>query len=47
MNEKLDIEFYTENGSDYTSGYKVFGSDMNELADNIAKYIKENIKVKQ
>ena len=50
--ENIQISFYVENGtfcayigSDGGSGYKCFGSDMNELADNIANYIKEYIKV--
>lgn len=50
--ENIQISFYVENGtfcayigSDGGSGYKCFGSDMNELADNIANYIKEYIKI--
>lgn len=52
MNERISIEFYTENGtycayigSDGGSGYKCFGSDMNELADSIANYIKSYIEI--
>ena len=52
IEENIQITFYVEKGivcayigSDGVSGYKCFGSDMNELADNIANYIKEYIKI--
>ena len=49
--ENIQISFYVENGTFCAhigsdgGGYKCFGSDMNELADNIAKYIKEYVKI--
>lgn len=54
IEENIQISFYVENGTFCAyigsdcgngNGCKCFGSDMNELADNIANYIKEYFKI--